>query len=113
MLKSLSAEIKALPLKNEAKISLDISNASTTSISLNSSGNSFQSPVVLVFSQVLPTETLVQAVNDEIAPISRRRCIIDESCTPYEIFHAQNRASTTCLQAYRAQAAISPKILSA
>ncbi|VUZ49164.1 unnamed protein product [Hymenolepis diminuta] len=67
MFESLSTEIKILSAKIATKMSPDVSNASTTTASLNSK-NSTQSPVIFVFPKILPTATLV------LAPIMTGSC---------------------------------------
>ncbi|VDL59987.1 unnamed protein product [Hymenolepis diminuta] len=66
MLESLSAEIKVLSANIKAKMSSEESDTSTTTVSLNSYKNSTQSPVAPVSSKMLPTVTLVQAVDDDM-----------------------------------------------
>ncbi|VUZ54839.1 unnamed protein product [Hymenolepis diminuta] len=47
-------------------MSSDVSNTSTTIVSLNSSKNSIQSPIAPVFPVVFQTATLVQGANDDM-----------------------------------------------
>ncbi|KAM3183376.1 hypothetical protein ACTXT7_010482 [Hymenolepis weldensis] len=62
-----------LSAKTEAEMSLDASNTSTTTVSLNYSKNSIQSPVVPVSPKVLSTSILVQAAifNMKLLPLVR------------------------------------------
>ncbi|VUZ51493.1 unnamed protein product [Hymenolepis diminuta] len=66
MSESLSAEIEVFPHNNEANMSSNVSNTSITTVSLNSSNISIQSPTLLVSPKLFPTVTLVQTANSDV-----------------------------------------------
>ncbi|KAM3178958.1 hypothetical protein ACTXT7_001558 [Hymenolepis weldensis] len=98
MVESLSAGIKVISAKIEAKISPDVYNISTATVSNVFNKNFPLSPSQLLPPMVLSSATPVGAENDDMKQHSSIRDSVKvTNLASYGIFRAQSYSSTTCL----------------